>query len=41
MLGGRVAVYPDGRVLVISGDRTIGVEAALPAESGAGFQRRG
>ncbi|MEM0376586.1 MAG: hypothetical protein QXI90_02265 [Thermofilum sp.] len=30
MLGGRVAVYPDGRVLVISGDRTIAAEAMLP-----------
>ncbi|MEM2275026.1 MAG: hypothetical protein QXD46_06650 [Thermofilum sp.] len=30
LLGGRVAVYPEGRVLVISGDRTIAAETALP-----------
>ncbi|MEM4885361.1 MAG: hypothetical protein QW185_01615 [Thermofilum sp.] len=30
VLGGRVAVYPEGRVLVISGDRTLAAEAVLP-----------
>ncbi|MEM4900007.1 MAG: hypothetical protein QXM99_06325, partial [Thermofilum sp.] len=30
LLGGRVAVYPEGRVLVISGGRTIAAETALP-----------
>ncbi|MEM4444606.1 MAG: hypothetical protein QXJ21_04475 [Thermofilum sp.] len=30
LLGGRVAVYPDGRVLIISGDRAIAAEAMLP-----------
>ncbi|MEM2274355.1 MAG: hypothetical protein QXD46_03205 [Thermofilum sp.] len=30
LLGGRVAVYPEGRVLVISGDRAIAAETALP-----------
>ncbi|MEM4852258.1 MAG: hypothetical protein QXQ60_01675 [Thermofilum sp.] len=30
VLGGRVAVYPEGRVLVISGDRAIAAEAMLP-----------
>ncbi|MEM3892884.1 MAG: hypothetical protein QXR12_02910, partial [Thermofilum sp.] len=30
LLGGRVAVYPEGRVLVISGDRAIAAEAVLP-----------
>ncbi|MEM0093227.1 MAG: hypothetical protein QW753_02510 [Thermofilum sp.] len=37
VLGGRVAVYPEGRVLVISGDRTIAAETALPVRVGRAF----
>ncbi|MEM4444645.1 MAG: hypothetical protein QXJ21_04685 [Thermofilum sp.] len=37
LLGGRVAVYPDGRVLIISGDRAIAAEAMLPVRAERAF----
>ncbi|MEM4852546.1 MAG: hypothetical protein QXQ60_03190 [Thermofilum sp.] len=37
LLGGRMAIYPEGRVLVISGDRAIAAEAMLPVRAERAF----
>ncbi|MEM4852607.1 MAG: hypothetical protein QXQ60_03500 [Thermofilum sp.] len=37
VLGGKMAAHPDGRVLVISGDRAIAADAMLPVKAERAF----